>query len=506
MNKASKIFSVEQIRRADQYTIDNEPIASIDLMERAGVALFNWIFENFKEDRNYWIFCGTGNNGGDGLVVARKMNDLGWNCRAYIVQIKSKGSEDFEINKKRLLDSGCPVEIIQNKKDLPKDKGDILIDAVFGSGISGTLRGLGLEYVNWINDQHGTVISIDMPSGLAGDVESIDGRDLVAVKADYTATIQFPKQTMLFEEFHQFCGPWDVVDIQLSAKFIAIEPSNQFYLKVEDIRPLLRPRRKYDHKGSFGHVLTLSGSATKTGAAVLMSKAALRAGAGLVTSHLPSSSSTAINIAAPEVMTSKDINTDILSELPDLAPFNAIGCGPGIGTKDETVEMLRSLLESAKCPIVLDADALNMLAEHTELQKMIPKNSILTPHPGEWARIMGRKSSSWIRVQEALTFAKDHQVIVLMKGAHSAICLPDGRTFFNSTGNPGMGTAGSGDVLTGILTSLLAQGYTPEHSALIGAYLYGLAGDLATKCIEEESLIATDIIEFISDAYAFLKG
>lgn len=506
MKGLSKIFSVDQIKRADQYTIDNEPITSVELMERAGKALFGWIAERFEENRKYRIFCGTGNNGGDGLVIARMMHNLGWNFKVFIVQIKATGSKDFEINKERLLNLGCSIEIIHDAADFPDDQGDVIVDAVLGSGMSGMLNGLGLEYAKWANDQKGTIIAIDMPTGLAGDVKNIDRTDFIAVRADLTATLQFPKQTLLFPEFHQFCGKWDRVDIKLSEEFITNEPSNEFLLDAEELKPLLRPRKKFDHKGSFGHVLTLAGSASKAGAAILMSKAALRTGAGLVTSHLPSSCTFAMNIASPEVMTSKDPYPEILSQIPDLTPFNAIGCGPGIGMHERTVEVVRSLFTEAKCPVVLDADALNILAEHPEILKIVPQNSILTPHPGEWTRLIGKKSNSWIRVQQAKEFALKHQVIVLLKGAHSAICLPDGRVYFNSTGNPGMATAGSGDVLTGILCGLLAQGYTPEQASLLGTFLHGLAGDIAAQYIEEESLIATDIIEFISDAYAFLKG
>ncbi len=496
-----KIFSVEQTRRADAFTIENEPIASIDLMERAAKQCFEWILEKLAgSSPAVYVFCGTGNNGGDGLAIARMFTAANYKVTVAIPQDASKFSKDFEANLLRLRATECGVVSLSESLTWIPQENDILVDALFGSGLSKPLKGEFEEVIKFINQSQGSVISIDIPSGLFADSPAeIKKSDVV--KADYTLSFQLPKLAFFMPENDEFIGEWVVLPIGLLPQFIESEPCKSFYISGSDIRPLLKVRKKFSHKGTYGHALILAGSLGKTGAAVLSAKACLRSGAGLVTSHIPRCGYEIMQSSVPEVMVSIDPSFDECSRLPDLSPFNAIGAGPGFGSGDEARSMVKLIMQEVKVPLVLDADALNILAENKTWLAFVPAGSILTPHPKEFERLAGKTNDSFERLALLRDFCIRNKVYLVLKGAYTVTCTPTGNCFFNSTGNPGMATAGSGDVLTGILTGLLAQGYTQVEACLLGVYLHGLAGDLAALQLGEEAVMAGDIIENLGNAY-----
>lgn len=498
-----KILSVENIRALDEHTIHYEPVSSLDLMERASIAFCNWFSGIFPpEDRPVVVFCGPGNNGGDGLAIARILHRKFYPVRIYTCETGSGKSKDFLQNWERLPAFGAlypiPIHPGGTFPELPADA--IIVDAIFGSGLKRPPEGYWAELIDYLNDCGCTIAAVDIPSGLFADRHSIG----TAINADYTFSFELPKLAFLLPENHAATGAWFVESIGLDKKFMASLPCDNHYLDHNSMAQILKPRPRYSHKGSFGHALLWVGGHGKAGAAVLVVEAALRAGAGLVTVHAPGCAYTPLQTAVPEAMVSSDTRDRILSEVPELSPYKAIGAGCGAGTAKDTAAALENLLVKAKIPLVLDADALNIIAANPGLKQKIPQESILTPHPGEFVRLFGKSNNDFERLELLRTQAKALQVIILLKGAHTCIAAPDGQCYFNSTGNPGMATAGSGDVLTGIITGLLAQGYTPLESALLGAYLHGLAGDEAAKTIGMQALIASDIINHLGKAFLTL--
>ena len=339
-----------------------------------------------------------------------------------------------------------------------------------------------------------------MPSGLFGEDNSDNDPEKI-LRADYTLTFQFPKLSFFFPENEAFTGEWIVLDIGLHPDIIASTPTPYYYLSREDVAERIRPRRKFSHKGTYGHAMLISGSCGRMGAAVLASRGCLRSGVGLLTVHVPRLGNDILQTAVPEAMLESDQSDILFSEVPDLSPYSAVGAGPALGTRSNSQKALHTLITTAKIPLVLDADALNMLSLHPEWYDELPEDTVLTPHPKEFERLAGPAENGYQRVHKALEFAVKYKVIVVLKGAHTAITTPAGEVWFNMTGNPGMATAGSGDVLTGIILGLLAQRYEPAAAAMIGVYIHGLAGDLAREERGEEALIASDIIENLGGAF-----
>jgi len=499
-----KFFTTDQIRLLDQYTIEHEPIASIDLMERAADALYWEFIGNFPYQQPVCIFAGPGNNGGDALALARILLKSGFEVSVQLVYT-DKLSTDCETNRKRLLEAfPDAITELQNKFISPQIADEaIIIDGLFGSGLSRPLTGNFAQAVEWINKSENTVVSIDIPSGLQGE-ENPD-LSVSIVKADYTFSLQFPKLAFFFAENEKFTGKWEVVDIGILPEAIHKNSSNLFYLEQKDIISILKKRSGFSHKGTFGHALIVAGSKGMAGASVLSSKAAMRAGAGLVTVHGPECNRIIVQSSNPEVIFQSDINTDFISEVQNSDKFNAIAVGPGIGTSIETTEMLRNILTKLKKSCILDADALNIISQNMELLELIPENSILTPHPKEFERIFGESTTSYDRMIKAQEAALRYKIFIILKGAYTLIVTPEGRFYFNSTGNSGMATAGSGDVLTGILVGMLAQGYSTDEAAKLGVFIHGRAGDLALENESKESLISGDIIDYLGKAFKSLK-
>jgi ADP-dependent NAD(P)H-hydrate dehydratase / NAD(P)H-hydrate epimerase len=497
-----KILPVEKIREADAYTIANEPIASIDLMERAARQCYKWIHSKNPKEKKINIFCGTGNNGGDGLVIGRLLARKGYHCEIIIVRFLEKCSEDFQINHRRREEiPEFRIHDIRDGDEFPEiNPGDLIIDAIFGSGLSKPVNKFPASLIDHINNSGAVVITVDIPSGMFAD-DLPDIKSGAIIRADYTLTFQFPKLSFFFAESEQFVGEWHVLPIGLHPDFIAAAETHYSLLEPDDIAGILKARKRFSHKGTFGHALLIAGSYGKMGAAVLASKACMQAGAGLLTTHVPRQGYDIIQTAFPEAMISIDEGEEYFSGLRDIGPYNAIAIGPGIGMEKQTQNGLKLLIQNAANPLILDADALNILGENKTWLSFLPLGSILTPHPKEFERIASKASDSLERIEIQKEFSKKYSVYVILKGAFSSISTPDGKVFFNPTGNPGMATGGSGDVLTGILSGLLAQGYTPLSTCLMGTFIHGLAGDIAAKKKGFESLIASDIIENLGKAF-----
>lgn len=497
-----KLFTTKQIAEIDKFTIENEPISDIDLMERASMQITHWLVQHFSTENRMLFFVGPGNNGGDALAIARQMADLDFQCEVYLMDLGKELKGSPKTNWQRLEEQEkVRLSKISQISDFPQTvSSDVLLDGLFGSGLTRPLEKLPAEIVQKINELPNTVVAIDIPSGLMGEDNSENNFETI-LKADFTLTFQFPKISFLFAEHEQFTGKWEVLPIGLHPEGIEKTPSDILFVEKNDVEKLLAPRSKFSHKGTFGHALLIAGSYGKMGATVLASKGCLRAGTGLLTAHVPRLGYSIIQTAVPEAMVSIDPHDSMFTEFPDLSQFSAIGIGPGIGLKHNSKRALHELIEKAEVPMVLDADALNILSEDKQWLKKLPANSILTPHPGEFRRLAGGSQNSWEQLDKQKKLASENNIIVLLKGAFSTIATPDGKLYFNSTGNPGMATAGSGDTLTGIILGLLAQKIAPANAVILAVYLHGRAGDLAAEKISEPALVAGDISDFLGKAF-----
>ncbi|NOY49129.1 MAG: NAD(P)H-hydrate dehydratase [Chlorobi bacterium] len=497
-----KILSIEDIRSADEYTIVNEPIRSIDLMERASSEIFKWLRKRIKKDSLVSVFAGPGNNGGDGLALARMLYTASFKVEVNLVLFTKKFSADFSQNLERLKSLGnIVINEIKSPEDIkPLDSSTIIVDAIFGSGLSRPAKGLAADVIQFINDQPGLRVSIDVPSGLFADKSSKVSSDAI-VRADHTLSFQMPKLAFMMPENDEYVGNWQILDIGLHPAFINSADTKNYYIQKRDIKASLLPRKKFAHKGSFGHALLIAGSYGKIGAAVLATKAALRSGLGLLHVHIPKVAYQILQTSCPEAMLSIDRYDNYFSELPDLSSYNSIGVGPGLGTQHQSQMALKLLIQNASIPIVFDADALNILSENKTWLAFLPKNSVLTPHPKEFERLAGKWTDDFGRLDLQRQFAIKHGVTVVLKGAHTSVGLASGDVYFNSTGNAGMACGGSGDVLTGLITGLIARGYPPQKATVFAVYLHGLAGDIAAKKYGQDAMIAGDIIDCIPAAF-----
>ena len=502
-----KVFTIAQIRKADAYTIANEPIQSIDLMERASENCFNWIIKNIDyRNKPFVFFCGLGNNGGDGLAIARMLTEKKLDISTFIINHSLKKSNDFIINEKRLLNAkNVKVYYINDGDELPKiNENAIVVDALLGSGLTKPTDGFLAEVIKNINASRAFTIAIDIPSGLFGDNNTNNSGAII--KANVTLSLQFPKLSFFFPSHGHYAGNWVIIPIGLHEAFINNEATPFHFTLLNDVKPYLKKRKKFAHKGLFGHALLVAGSYGKIGAAMMASKACMRTGAGLLTTHVPQCGYGIMQMAVPEAMTIADKNEKYITENYFSDKFTAVAIGPGIDKNDETVKVIHQMLTSCNKPLVIDADAINILAENEKFKKIIPSGSIITPHIKEFERFAGEHfEDDYKRFERQKELSVTYNIIIVLKGAYTCITAPDGNVYFNSTGNPGMATGGSGDVLTGIILGLLSQGYLPIEAAKIGVFLHGLAGDLAADALSEYSLIASDIIKYIPNAYKVLE-
>ncbi|MBO5314425.1 MAG: NAD(P)H-hydrate dehydratase [Prevotella sp.] len=499
-----KIFTATQIRELDRFTIEHEPIKSVDLMERAARALTWTISETWSNEVPFVVFAGPGNNGGDALAVARMLAEKGYKLSVYLFNISNKLSEDCAINRQRIVDSNRIKSFteVKDEFDPPRlEKGTVIIDGLFGSGLNKPLAGGFASLVRYINKSQAEVVSIDMPSGLMAEDNTYNiGTNII--QADLTLTLQHKKLAFLFAENQQFIGKLKVLDIRLSKEGEEILWTRYSIAEENDIRKLLLKRNEFAHKGEMGHALLLAGCHGMAGAAILAARACLRAGSGKVTVRTARRNNDIMQISVPEAIVSADKEDHHISEALPMEDYDAVGIGPGIGTNEHTAIAIITQIRRSQVPIVLDADALNILASHRAWLQQLPPGVIMTPHPKEMERMAGNRfSNSYERLCKAQDMAEQLKAYILLKGKYTALCTPDGNIIFNSTGNAGMATAGSGDVLTGIITGLLARGYQKGDACLLGMYLHGLAGDLAARELGEESLVASDIIAFLPKAF-----
>ena len=497
-----KVFSAKDTKAIDQRTIKEEPITSIRLMESAAFTFCDAFLKQIPSGKLN-IVCGKGNNGGDGLAIARILHlRANFDIIVHIVHFTDKESDDFKINHERLKAIGqIPIKDCYGSEDFELESDEMIIDALWGSGLDRPVEGFAREIIKAINASGSEVFAIDLPSGVFCDRVNFDKEGIV--KANYTYTFQFPKPAFFFPEYEENILKWNALNIGLSER--AIEETNTpFYInEIKGQHGLFKPRTKFSHKGTFSHVLIVGGSMGSRGAPLLSAHAALRSGAGLVSLHIPICGYNIAQTALPEAMVQLNEGEKSLKpnlKISDFSKFDVFAIGPGMGKSQESYECMKEIF-SLKASFVIDADALNLLAEQKDWEKQLPKHSILTPHPGEFDRLFGPSEDHRTRIEKAMTFCKKHKKVLVLKGAYTAIIGEKADVYFNTTGNPGMATAGSGDTLTGIIASLLAQGYSMIEAARIGVYVHGLAGDLSIKNSSEHALIARDIIKFLGKAF-----
>ena len=498
-----KILTGAQIRELDQYTIDHEPIASIDLMERASRAITQAITTRFESTTPVVVFAGPGNNGGDALAVSRMLSEKGYIVDAYLFNIHGTLSDNCEKNRDRLKSEGLVhsyTEVTSNFDPPKLTQQTLVVDGLFGSGLNKPLTGGFASLVKYINQSTARVVSIDMPSGLMAEDNSANNSAAI-IRADLTLTLQFKKLSMYYADCQQYLGKVQVLDIRLSKEYVKSIPSPFSTVDAEYIRKNMLTRDDFAHKGTMGNALLIAGTEGMAGAAVLASKACLRSGVGKLTALTPRCNTTVMQISVPEAVLAID-QENYYSEAVAADEFDAVGIGPGLGKQEGSALALMSQLQQTQCPVVLDADALNMLGSHGTWISQLPDNMIFTPHPRELDRLASTTChSDSERLAVARDMAESLRAYIVLKGHYTALCLPDGNVVFNTTGNSGMATAGSGDVLTGIITGLLARGYSRKNACLTGIYLHGLAGDIAAARVGKECMMASDIIAALPEAF-----
>lgn len=485
-----KILNAGQIQQWDTYTIEHEQMASIDLMERAAKCCTDWLIEKEFSEGPIKIFCGKGNNGGDGLAIARQLIEAGYHPQIYIVELGIKGTTDFQINLSRLHALTADIFFLQSAEFFPTiSPDDIVIDALFGSGLNRPLKDLYADVVQYINDNAKTVISIDVPSGMFLDKSS---KRNVVIRAHFTLTFECLKLCFLVAENGLNCGNVVVLKIGLHKEYLSTIDAVFNLTTFDFVKNIYQPRKKFSHKGTYGHALLVAGNKGKMGAAVLCARACLRTGVGLLTCAIPEDEFVVMQTALPEAMATPRNEVDIKK-------YSVTGIGPGIGADEESVDLVHSVIRSSKKQMVIDADGLNILSKNTAWLKLVDKG-VLTPHPKEFERLFGEYDNDFDRLYKAIDLSKEYPFVIVLKGHYTLIAFK-GKGYFNTTGNAGMAKGGSGDVLTGIITSLISQGYEEFEASVLGVYLHGLAGDLSLKKQSVESMLATDLIENIGPAF-----
>lgn len=512
-----KILSASQLKVVDAYTIEHEPISSTNLMERASRAIADKIRSHWSIDTPVKIFAGPGNNGGDALAIARMLGETNYKVYVYLFNTSDSLSADCQINKQRLIDfqdvkqntmGVRNVELVEVTSQFtpPKlEEGDLVVDGLFGTGLSRPLNGGFASVVKYINSSPATVVSIDIPSGLMCEDNTYNVMNHI-VKANYTFTLQYPKLSFFFAENEQYVGEWEVLDIGVKDPMTEETHTSYYFTEQADLLPLLKSRSKFAHKGSVGHALLIAGKRGMAGAAILAARACMRSGAGKLTVRVPEHNVRIMQEAVPEAILNIDVDQNCFSQSFDTSEFDAMAIGPGIGTSSYTVQAFIEQVSMTKCPMVIDADALNILGSHRGWITQLPRRCILTPHKKELFGLISTTRNSYEELERTRELAARQQVYIVIKGAYSAIVTPEGNVYFNSSGNPGMATAGAGDVLTGVIVSLLAQGYVPEVAARLGVYLHGLAGDLAAEDLSYEGVISSDLVEYLPKAFKTLRS
>ncbi len=492
------ILTPLQIALADKATINNTKITSLELMEHAATLCFEWLHSRLQgQNIKIHVFCGIGNNGGDGLVMARHLFQHGYNVNCYIVNFSDKRSPEFLTNYSRLKELGKWPKIINNEREFPEvDFEDIVIDAIFGIGLNRKPSGFTKKLIQYINSTKVFTLAIDFPTGMFGDKSVTDKTSVL--RAGHTLTFQTPKIAFLLPENNEFINTWEVLDIGLDTHFIESLLPTTHYITKNDVIPMYQSRNKWSHKGTFGHSLIIGGSFGKIGAVTLATKAALKIGSGLVSAYLPKCGYQILQISVPEAMVEVD-SEKLLTYYNFKTKPTVIGIGPGMGTADKTAVGFEAFLKENKTQLVIDADAINLLSKNESLLQYLPNKSVLTPHPKELQRLLGSWKNDYEKLEKAISFSTKYNVILVIKGAHTTV-VDKQQLYINSTGNPALATAGSGDVLTGIITGLIAQGYQPLHASIFGVYLHGKTADLALQKTSYETFTATTILDYLAEA------
>lgn len=514
-----KVVTALEMRHIDEETIRNIGIPGIVLMENAGLSVVNVIEKYFRKSgtSKVSIFVGKGNNGGDGLVIARHLKNKGYDVKIYLLSSSDKFQGDALINLQIVQNMGLNIETILSEIDLEYHKAevansDLIIDAIFGTGLAGPIKGVSAKVVNFLNNTGLPIIAVDLPSGLDADTGKVEGE---CIKADVTVTMGLPKRGLLLYPGANFVGKIEIADIGIPSTVIELQDIKVNLLSTDNVGRL--PKRPSDsHKGNFGRVLVLGGSIGLTGASAMASESALRSGAGLVTLGIPKSLNPIMEVKLTEVMTlplpeteeqtfSKKSYDNIMKIVNN---FDVVVIGPGMSRNPETSSLIRELCKSINKPKVIDADGLNAISDDKSILKYIDNNTIFTPHPGEMARLIGGTISDVQsdRINVAQKFAINNNVILVLKGVPTVIAEPSGEVYLNITGNPGLASGGTGDVLTGIIAGFIAQGLALKSAAILGVYIHGFAGDLAKKELGEAGMVAGDVIRYIPKAIKYLNG
>lgn len=503
MEKFYKIFETKVTKDIDNYIITKNNITSLELMDRASKVWTDKFLDIFSKDSPIVVVAGKGNNGGDGYVIARKLKKLGFRVTVYSINTDGNISSDCEHNKRRYELMGGTLINISKISDFTPSKNSVIVDAIFGSGLNRAVEGLASQVIKKINELPLTVVSVDIPSGLMGEDNSKNDH-LSIIKADYTFTFMFPKLAFLFSENVDYIGEWCILDLGYDISGMNDVYTNYHYLKKNNIMDILPIPQRFAHKGINGKGLLVAGKVGMMGAALLASRAALRSGLGHLTCHIPSSCSNIIQLGSPEAVLDFD-KLEYFSEINDLSRFDAVAVGSGIGKEAKTVKALRQLLTNWKGRIIIDADALNIISENKDMFSLLHKGCILTPHIKEFERLVGKCANDFERLKKLTKFAADKKVYVVLKGAFSTVATPEGLCYFNTSGNPGMATAGAGDVLTGVLLAMIACGMTTFEAVISGVFAHGLSGDLAVKECGMRGLCAGVIADGMGKAWKILE-
>lgn len=495
-----KIFDAYTIKKIDEATVARQQIKSDELMERAGTQVFNWLHSRLQgANVPIKVFCGVGNNGGDGLVVARHLVEHGYHVTVYLVNYSEKRSKDFLLNLDRIKDRKIWPQSINTESDIPEiTSEDIIIDAVFGIGLNRAPAKWLVSLFKAINHSGAFVLSVDIPSGMF--MNTVPENPDAVVKATYTLTFEAAKLPFFLPDTGKYAPQFEVVAIGWDAEIKLQADSKMYLVEKQEILPMYIPRDRFSHKGTYGHTLIIAGSYGKIGAATLAAKSALKAGSGLVTAYIPKCGYTTLQTSVPEAMVITDNDNNIITEIKYNITPSAIAIGMGIGTEKTTKKALENFLKQAKAPLVIDADALNIIAANKTMLKLLPEHTILTPHPGELKRLIGTWKDDFDKLKKTKAFSKKYNCIVNIKDAYSIVVYND-TLYVNSTGNPGMATGGSGDVLSGIIAALISQEYTPLQATIFANYLHGKAGDIAVNSTSYQALTAQDIILHIGSAF-----
>jgi NAD(P)H-hydrate epimerase len=499
-----KIFTNDGLRRIGDRTLEKENIMMLDLIERAASAVSYELISRWRTSKRFVIFAGPGDNGADALAVARMMYEQGYRPEVYLFNIRSAQLSDCCLaNRDRLIEVAGDdiefIEVIRNFNPPALDENDVVVDGLFGNGLRTPLRGGYTSLVQYINSSGAYVVSIDIPSGMFGEWNMGNDRRNI-IHADLTLTYQSKRLAFYFAENAEFIGDCKVLDLELDRESLARTPTDFYLIEREDVHEVMHPRNPFINKYDNGTVLLIAGSYGMMGAAVLAARGALRVGAGLVTVHAPRCGFQVLQTAVPEALFEPDRNEIMTTSIDQRKTYSVVALGPGLSTYDETLEAVHQFIMNFKRPCLLDADALNCIARRPMLLRSIPPRSVITPHAIEFDRLFGEHHTDEERLKKALDVSKIYNITIVLKGHYTMTVRPDSKVYVNSSGNPGMATPGSGDVLTGVISGLIAQNYQPDWSVVLGVYLHGLAGDLAAQEHGTYGMVASDIVDHLGKA------